>query len=116
MEVHVRVERAAEPLDDHDGAAAPMLETLIACAIVEHAKDAADQHARDLAAQRVISGQLVPEAVRQTQHPLSDRHIRKTQSTRCAARSAIRRPAQLGHSVRPLQENGTSRSKPQSSQ
>ncbi len=32
-----------------------------------------------------------------------------TWSTRCAARSVIRRPAQLGQNPRPLHENGTSR-------
>ena len=35
-----------------------------------------------------------------------------TSSTRCAARSAIRRPPQLGQTALPLQENGTSRLSP----
>jgi hypothetical protein len=34
-----------------------------------------------------------------------------TWSTRCAARSAIRRPPQLGHTSRALHEKGTSRSR-----
>jgi hypothetical protein len=38
-----------------------------------------------------------------------------TWSTSCAARSAIRRPPQLGQNPRPLHENGTSRFRPQSS-
>jgi len=36
-------------------------------------------------------------------------------STKCAARSAMRRPPQLGQNPRPLHENGTSRFRPQSS-
>jgi hypothetical protein len=32
---------------------------------------------------------------------------RPAHRTRCAARSAIRRPPQLGHTALPLQENGT---------
>jgi hypothetical protein len=95
MEMDVQIERPAEPLNHHNPARAAVLDSVIARTVGEHPKHRAEQHAGDLAAEIVIPRQEIPQ---------------------WAARSAIRRPPQLGHSARPLQENGTHRSKPQPSQ
>jgi len=58
-------------------------------------------------AEAVIPGKPIAKLEAKAQDPLS---------TRCAARSVIRRPPQLGRKPRPLHENATNRSVPQSVQ
>jgi hypothetical protein len=61
----------------------------------------------------VTPGQLIAQAVRQTQTHSRTGTSGNTRSTRWAARSAMRRPPQLEQNPRPLHEKATSRSNPQ---
>jgi hypothetical protein len=77
VEVHVQVQRATEALNHHDGAAAAVLDASVAGPITQDATHAANQDARNGPAEIVIPRQTVPQSVREAQHPLPDRHIRK---------------------------------------
>ena len=79
----------------------------------EHSRDEDLQH---IAHQTSVVGEPVAQSERQREHPLSDGDGGQHRSTRCAAVSAIRRPAQELQNPRPLQENATTRSSPQLSQ
>lgn len=62
-----------------------------------------------------------PASTARSRHGTDSVHCRygahgSTRSTRCAAASAMRRPRHNGHTARPLQENASSRSNPQSTQ
>ena len=116
VDVDVEVQRPAEPLDDRHGAATRSLETRGARVVPQLAEHGAEEHGAHPPAQIVVPRQPVPEPVRQTQDPLSHRHVGKDMIHEMCG--PLRHPPslQLGQSARPLHENGTSRSRPQSPQ
>lgn len=67
----VQIERAPESLDHGHRAAAPIGDTVAARACTQGAEHRAEEHGDDRPTQAVIPRQLVPQAVGQTQHPLS---------------------------------------------
>ena len=105
--------RAALPrLRVRAGEARPPRRSSAQDAVIQHARcrrkpsTARDEHAHHRAAQRVIPGQHVANPRRQTEDPLAHGDFRQHMIDLCAARSAMRRPPQLGHTARPLQEKG----------
>jgi hypothetical protein len=100
--VDVQIERRPKPLDDRHRAAPAVRDVLLrAGPPPEKAEHRPDEHAEHRSTQRVIPRDDVPQSRRQREDPLTDGHGRKTWSTRCAARSAIRRPPQLGQTALP---------------
>jgi hypothetical protein len=87
VDVDVQIERSAESLDDCDGASARLLEAEGARAVPQQAEHGAQEHGGHTPAQVVVPREPVPQPVRQTQHPLPNRHVRKDASARlCRAR------------------------------
>jgi hypothetical protein len=54
VDMHVEIQRAAEPLDDGNGAATTFPDALIARASAQHAEHGADEHTNDRATHVVI--------------------------------------------------------------
>jgi hypothetical protein len=77
VEVDVQVERAAESLNHHDRAAAATLDAHVAGTIGQDPTDAANHDGSHGPAQGVVPGELVPQSVRHTQHPLPDGNVRQ---------------------------------------
>lgn len=86
MEVHVQVHRPTEALNDGDTAAAWIRETLAARPGPQVPLDRPVQNAGDTPAQVVVPG----------------RHVGEHVVDEVRARSAMRRPPQLGQKPRPL--------------
>ena len=117
MEVEVQVQGGAKALDERDGAALAARHAQFAArAPAQGREQGAHEGAQDGRAQVSVVGQAVAQRKGQRGHPLADRDPGSTQSTRRAAVSAMRRPPQDGQKPRPLQENGTRRSWPQTAQ
>jgi hypothetical protein len=116
VDMHVEIERPAESLNHGHRATTTVRDASIARASAQKAEHAADEHGDDGATQVVVPRHLVPQAVRQTDNPLPDRHVGEHVVEQVGG--ALGHPAvpQLGQSARPLHENGTSRSRPQSPQ
>ena len=77
MEVDVRVERPPESLHDGDGAATPVGDPSVPRLAPQKTEDRAHGSPHHGAAEGVIPGQPVTEAVRQTEHPLPHGHPRE---------------------------------------
>ncbi len=77
MEVDVRVERAPESLHDGDRAAPPVGDPRVPRLAPQKTEDRSQGAPHDGAAEIVIPGQPIAEAVGQTQHPLPHRHPRE---------------------------------------
>jgi len=75
MDVDVQVQRASESLDDGHSTAATIDDAIPTRATSDDAEHGAHVHGDDRATQIVIPRQHVPQPVRQTQHPLSHRHV-----------------------------------------
>ena len=77
VEVDVEIEGAAEALNDRHGAAAAIGDAVSPSAMPEEPEHHSQRDADDGATQLVIPSDQVPQPMRQTQDPLSNRHIRK---------------------------------------
>ena len=77
VEVDVRVERAPESLHDGDRAAPPVGDPRVPRLAPQKTEDRSQGAPHDGAAEIVIPGQPIAEAVGQTQHPLPHRHPRE---------------------------------------
>ena len=70
VDMHVEIERSAEPLDHGDRARTTIRHAVVARANAQEAEHRAEKHGNDRATQVVVPRQLVPQAVRQTENPL----------------------------------------------
>lgn len=70
VEMDVEIESTAEPLDDGEGTALAVGDTLLAAAGALEGKHGPQEAAQHLAAKLVVPGQSVAKLVRQCQHPL----------------------------------------------
>jgi len=77
VNVHVEIERRAEPLDDRHSATAPVRCAGAMRAATEPGENGADEDRHHRTAERVIEREHVPQPRRQTQHPLPHRHAWK---------------------------------------
>ena len=75
VDVDVQIEAPAKPLDHGHRAPTTIRDAVVARAGAQEAEHGADEHGDDPAAHVVIPRQLVPQAVRQTQHPLPHGHV-----------------------------------------
>ena len=73
----VQIERSPEPLDHGHRATTTVLDAALARASAQEAEHGSGEQANDPAAHVVIPGQLAPQAVGQTQDPLSHGHVRE---------------------------------------
>jgi hypothetical protein len=112
MHVYVQVQRSAKPLNDRHCPTAVPRHAVLPRAAPERPEHRMHEHTRDRPTQRVVPCEHVAQLVRQGQDPLAHRHGWKDVIDQVGARSAMRRPPQLGHTARRLQENGTRRSRP----
>ncbi len=71
----VQIEGAPEPLDHGHRAPTTIRDAAVARARAQEPEHGANEHRDDAAARVVIPRQLVPQAVRQTEDPLSHRHV-----------------------------------------
>jgi hypothetical protein len=76
VDVDVQIERSPVSLDDRDGASARLLEADGARVVPQQAEHGAQEHGGHTPAQVVIPREPVPQPVRETQHPLPNRHVR----------------------------------------
>jgi len=72
--VDVEIERPPKSLHDGDRAAAPVSHAGVPCPTPVEPEDRSQGSAHDGAAEVVVPGQPVTEAVREAQHPLAHRH------------------------------------------
>jgi hypothetical protein len=77
VDVHVQIERPAEPLNDGHGPPAWLLETDGARVVPQQAEYGAQEDSGHPTAQVVVPREPVPQSVRQTQDPLSNRYVRE---------------------------------------
>jgi len=113
--MEIRVQRAARALQRRHHAGLPTGNAALPGAARVHVAQHARVHAEDRAAQPVIPRHLIAQPIRHGQHHWRTGTHGSTASTRWAARSVMRRPPQLGHHPRPLQESGTRCSRAQPS-
>jgi hypothetical protein len=73
VDVHVQIERPAEPLNDGHGAPAWLLEADGARVVPQQTEYGAQEDSGHPTAQVVVPREPVPQSVRQTQDPLSNR-------------------------------------------
>jgi hypothetical protein len=76
VEVDVRVERAAKPLDRGNGARPPPHDPLPGGRPPQPAEDGAQEHAQDGPGEPRIKGEQVTDRHRDGEHPLADGHVR----------------------------------------
>ncbi len=86
--MYVEIERAPKSLDDRHRATAPVHHAIRARSPAEEAENRTHGAPHDGAAQGVVPGQPVAEAVGQTQHPLPHRHLREHAVDQRSPRSA----------------------------
>ena len=77
VKMYVEIERAPKSLDDHHRATAPVHHAICARSPAEEAENRTHGAPHNGAAQGVVPGQPVAEAVGQTQHPLPHGHSRE---------------------------------------
>jgi hypothetical protein len=75
MDVHVEIQRPAEPLDHGHRAPARLREARGTPLLAQQAEHGAKEHGGHPAAQVVVPGQPLPQPVRQTPHPLPHRDV-----------------------------------------
>ena len=107
---HTRLDRRK---NIRHGAAARVNEIPRASPVSQVAISLSEQHAHEGLAQIVVPGQQIPDLGGRLNTHWRTGTSGNTWSTRCAARSVIRRPPQLGQNPLPLQEKATRRSTPQ---
>jgi hypothetical protein len=90
VEVDVQLKAAPEPLDDRDGTAAPVAHAPAVDAAVIEAENGADGHREYRAAELVVVGEDVAEAVGQREDPLAHGNVRQhgIDEVGCALRHA----------------------------
>src|SRR5438876_5105351 len=77
MEVNIELEAATEALNHRHGAAPPVGHAAAAGSAAIEAEDGAGVHAEHRAAELVVPGQEVAQAIGQRQHPLAHGHVRE---------------------------------------
>jgi hypothetical protein len=77
VDVHVQVQRAAEPLDDDHRPAAAIRDAVPPRALAQKPKHGTHVHGHHRPTEIVIPGEQVPQAVRDAQDPLPHRHVGK---------------------------------------
>jgi hypothetical protein len=75
MDVHVQVQRAAEPLNDGHGTAAAAHHTGVPGPTTQKAEHHPERDADNRPTEMVVPRQLIAQPIGQTQDPLSDRYI-----------------------------------------
>ncbi len=113
VKVNVEIERPAEALDDDDRAPTRVVDAGVTGQVTQEAKDGAHGHGHHRPTDVMVPGQQVPHPVWKREHPLANGDVGEHMIEKCAARSVIRRPPQLGHTALALHENAISRSVPQ---
>jgi len=77
VEVNVQLEPIPEALDYGHGSALSVAHAVSACPPAIEAEDGADGDAEHRAAERVVPGEPVAQAVRQREHPLAHGDVRQ---------------------------------------
>src|SRR4029434_9790975 len=106
-EVHVQVQPAAKALDNREGAAAAIADTMAASLASVELKQYPRVHRQHSSGETVVPCEQVPQPVWQREEPLEHPGGRENVVPPGAAPSVIRRPPQLGQKPRPLHEKGT---------
>lgn len=112
--VHVEIEGPTEALEHRDATAAPDADAVLTRPGAQVSIDGAVQEAGHRSTQ-VVAPRQVPQRCGRVRTHWRTGTSGSTWSTRCAARSAIRRPPQLGQKPRPWHEYATRRSVRQAS-
>jgi hypothetical protein len=76
MDMDIQIQGAAEPLNDGDGPAPAIRHAIAPRPRTQKPEDGTHEHANHRATPIVVPREQVPQPVRETQDPLSHRHVR----------------------------------------